>query len=211
MKTTLMIYIVIGVLTVVPLLLYNIRKIWVKNPPEPVHFKPVRCGVILLIAAFIVTFLTCSYQATLRNRYEIALQDLAAQHAQVLTGQQSEADFLRFIEEHSTASGKESAAKVDLKAAGTGDTAAFQLSSACRPPYWKDKEGFEQVDVDDSDSPLYLMYRIKVGETMTSYALRLRQTEEGWKYDWIGEANEQQQDIIEMPSILNGKWYTVSR
>lgn len=211
MKTTLMIYIVIGVLTVVPLLLYNIRKIWVKNPPEPVHFKPVRCVVILLIAAFIVTFLTCSYQATLRNRYEIALQNVAEQHAQVLTGQQSEEDFYRFFEEHGTAAGKESVAKIDLKAAGTGDTVAFQLSSACRPQYWKDKEGFEQVDIENSDNPLYLMYRIKVEDKLTYYALRVRQTDDGWKYDWIGEANDQQQKAIEMPSVLNGKWFTVSR
>ena len=85
MKTTLMIYIAMGVLTVVPLLLYNIRKIWVKKPPEPVKFNPVRCVVIVAIAAFIVTFLVNSYHATLRNRYEIATERVAQLHAEVLT------------------------------------------------------------------------------------------------------------------------------
>lgn len=210
MNTTLMIYVVIGVLTVVPLLLYNIRKIWVKNPPEPVRFRPARCVVIVLIAAFIVTFLTCAYQATLRNRYEISLQNLATQHARLLTGQQSETEFRRFIEENGTDAVSASLEQADLMAVGTADTVEFQLSSACRPQIWQGKEGFEQAEVESSDNPLYLMYRLKAGEKQAFYALRLRQTGDGWKYDWFGEANEQQQKTIEMPTELNGKWYTVN-
>lgn len=210
MNTTLMIYVVIGVLTVVPLLLYNIRKIWVKNPPAPVRFRPVRCVVIVLIAAFIVTFLTCAYQATLRNRYEIALQNLATQHARLLTGQQSEAEFRRFVEENGTDSVSAGLEQTDLMAVGTADTVEFQLSSACRPQIWQGKEGFEQAEVESSDNPLYLMYRLKAGEQQMFYALRLRQTGDGWKYDWFGEANEQQRKTIEMPTELNGKWYTIN-
>lgn len=210
MNTTLMIYVVIGVLTVVPLLLYNIRKIWVKNPPAPVRFRPVRCVVIVLIAAFIVTFLTCAYQATLRNRYEIALQNLATQHARLLTGQQSEAEFRRFVEENGTDSVSAGLERTDLMAIGTADTVEFQLSSACRPQIWRGKEGFEQAEVENSDNPLYLMYRLKAGEQQMFYALRLRQTGDGWKYDWFGEANEQQRKTIEMPTELNGKWYTIN-
>lgn len=210
MNTTLMIYVVIGVLTVVPLLLYNIRKIWVKNPPAPVRFRPVRCVVIVLIAAFIVTFLTCAYQATLRNRYEIALQNLATQHARLLTGQQSETEFRRFVEENGTDSVSAGLEQTDLMAIGTADTVEFQLSSACRPQIWQDKEGFEQAEVESSDNPLYLMYRLKAGEQQMFYALRLRQTGDGWKYDWFGEANEQQRKTIEMPTELNGKWYTIN-
>lgn len=210
MKTTLMIYIAMGVLTVVPLLLYNIRKIWVKNPPEPVRFKPVRCVVIVAIAAFIVVFLVNGYHATLRNRYEIALERVAEMHAEVLTGQQTEQAFWDFLKENGTDAIRENLEKTTLTEPGEGATVQFQLSSACRPQLWRNKEGFPQVETQGSDSPLYLMYRMKAGGESRYYALRLAQTDEGWKYDWFGKATEQQIKTIEIPSELNGKWYTVN-
>ena len=41
MKTALFIYILLGVLSIVPLVAFNIRKIWVRRPPDPIRFKPV--------------------------------------------------------------------------------------------------------------------------------------------------------------------------
>ena len=54
MKTALFIYILLGVLSIVPLVAFNIRKIWVRRPPDPIRFKPFRFGVILVICLFIV-------------------------------------------------------------------------------------------------------------------------------------------------------------
>lgn len=210
MKTTLMIYIAMGVLTVVPLLLYNIRKIWVKKPPEPVKFNPVRCVVIVAIAAFIVTFLVNSYHATLRNRYEIATERVAQLHAEVLTGQKTEQDFWDFLKENGSSTLQQDAA-VDLLAPGQADSVQFMLSSACRPQLWQGKDGFEQVTTQSNESPLYLMYRIKSDGKASYYALRLVQTDDGWQYDWFGVASENQQNTIEIPSELNGKWYTVKK
>lgn len=210
MKTALIIYIAMGVLTVVPLLLYNIRKIWVKVPPDPVAFKPVRCVVILAIAVFIVVFLINSYQATLRNRYEIAVERVAQMHAEVLTSKWDEQEFWDFLEENGTPEMADDLKRTDLFTPGRADTVQFQLSSACRPQFWKDNEGFEQAEVVNNDNPLYLMYCLKAnGDESYYYALRVVQTDDGWKYDWFGEASEQQQNVIEMPSELNGKWYTV--
>ena len=67
MKTALLIYILLGVLSIVPLIAFNIRKIWVKRPPDPVRFKPVRFGVILVLCLFLGTFLTVSYQMTMKS------------------------------------------------------------------------------------------------------------------------------------------------
>ena len=49
MKTALMIYIAMGVLSIVPLILFNIRKIWVRRPPDPIQFKASRFCVILVL------------------------------------------------------------------------------------------------------------------------------------------------------------------
>lgn len=211
MKTALIIYIAMGVLTVVPLLLYNIRKIWVKNPPEPVHFKPVRCVVILFIAVFIVVFLVNGYHATLQNRYEIALERLAQEHAEVITGQQNDEEFWQFLQENGTQEIQEDLSNTDLHLLEEADTVEFLLSSACRPQIWEGQEGFEQVEVIDRDNPLYLMYCLRSDGQEAYYALRVVNTDDGWKYDWFGQASEQQIKEIDMPSSLNGKWYQVSR
>jgi hypothetical protein len=55
------------------------------------------------------------------------------------------------------------------------------------------------------------MYRIKSDGNASYYALRLVQTDDGWQYDWFGVASENQQNTIEIPSELNGKWYTVKK
>lgn len=82
MKTALMIYIAMGVLSIVPLILFNIRKIWVRRPPDPIQFKASRFCVILVLCIGIGTFLYAGYQATIHNRYEIATERFAQQHAQ---------------------------------------------------------------------------------------------------------------------------------
>ena len=78
-----LIYILLGVLSIVPLIAFNIRKIWVKRPPDPVRFKPVRFGVILVLCLFLGTFLTVSYQMTMKNRFEIFLEKVATEHSRV--------------------------------------------------------------------------------------------------------------------------------
>ena len=57
MQATLMFYIVVGILTVVPLLLFNINRVFVRKKPEPMKINWVRGVVILLLCAFIVFFL----------------------------------------------------------------------------------------------------------------------------------------------------------
>lgn len=208
MQTTLMIYIVMCVLTVVPLILYNIRKIWVKQVPQGVKFNPARCVVIGLISALIVVFLCCGYNATLHNRYEIALERLATAHAEVVTGQRDEADFWQLLQENGTGDIADDLQKIDLSA-GAAKSVRFQLSSACRPQYWQDSDLFVQASVDGDDNPLYLMYRLEFGGKQALYTVRVRRTGDGWRYEWFGAGNEEQAKVIGLPSEINGKWYTV--
>lgn len=68
------IYIAMALVSIVPLILFNIRRIWVRRPPEPMKFKPVRFTVILLICVGLGGFLFAGYQVTLHTRYEIATE-----------------------------------------------------------------------------------------------------------------------------------------
>lgn len=209
MKTTLAIYITMGVLFIAPLILFNIRKIWVKKPPDPVRFKPGRFVFITLATAFIVTFLVTAYQQTLKNRYEIAIERAAEQHAEAIVGNQSMEEFRAFVLEHGTDRVAESLETTEFPDYGDVSEARFQLSSWCIPKYWEGKEEFEQVEKLSDENPVYIMYRMTAGGRQDFFALRMVKTEDGWKYDWFGNPTEEQRKIIKEPNEKNGKWFTV--
>lgn len=210
MKATLMLYIVMGALFIVPLVLFNVRKIWVRKPPEPVKFKWGRFTFIVLFSAFIVFFLVCAYRSTLANRYEIPTEQIATKHAEMLTGRITKEEFRQFVIDNGTENVAASFDATDFSALPAAEEAKFQFSSWYVPRYWEDEEGFEGVEVIDEENPAYLQYLMQIGEQRAYYVIRLRRTEDGWKYDWIGNATEAHSDIIKMPSEINGKWYTVT-
>ncbi len=210
MKTTLMIYILMGFLFLVPLIGFNIRKIWVKKTPDPIRFNLSRFIVILLLCALIVAFLMVAYQQTMKNRPEIAAEKLAIEHGDVLMGQQDWEDFKAFVKENGT---ENVAAVLDemepLQSVDGLTSISLQISKWCTPKYWKEDENFEQVEILSDENPVYMMYMMQIGGEDVYYAFRMVETEDGWKYDWFGEANEGQRKKIEMPSRKNGKWYTL--
>lgn len=208
MKTTLMIYILMGFLFLVPLIGFNIRKIWVKKAPDPVKFNLPRFIVILLLSVFILVFLVVAYHQTMKNRPEIAAEKLAIQHGDVLLGRQSWEDFKAFVTENGT----ENVSAVlenmtPVQPIENTTTIPFQISKWSIPKYWVDNESFEQVAVISDENPVYMMYMMQIGGEDVYYAFRMVETEDGWKYDWFGEANEGQIKVIKMPSKKNGKWY----
>lgn len=209
MKNTMIVYITMGLLTVVPLILFNIRKIWVRRPPEPLKFRPVRFCVILLLCAALIGFLVLSYNTTLENRYEIALERLAEKHGEMLKGSTSAEELRAFVMEHGTEQVAESFDAATLGAAGSGSTVRFQLSDRSLPKYWTDVPEFDQPAQVENENPIYAMYVLESNDELQYFAVRMTMTDEGWKYDWFGNANEQHQKIIKMPTLKNGKWYTV--
>ncbi len=208
MKTALFIYILLGVLSIVPLVAFNIRKIWVRRPPDPIRFKPVRFGVILVICLFIGTFLTVSYQMTMKNRFEIFLERVATEHSRVLVGDQSWDDFKAFVLENGSDGVGEGLDEIP-EPASSCDEVRFQISKEYTPKYWNGAEGFATVEDVEDNNPRYLMYKLAAGDETRYYALRLRRIGEDWVIEWFGEANDIQIKKISMPSEINGKWFTV--
>lgn len=212
MKETLLIYIVIGVLFIVPLLAFNVRRIFVKKAPDPLKINVVRGVVILLLAGFIAFFLVEAYGYTIHNRYEIAIERVAEKHGEYLTGRITQEDFRAFLEENGTERVLETFDQADLSVPAQADQVRFQLSSQYTPKYWQDNEAFEQTDVVDGENPVYAMYLLQVGDQKEYFVIRMRQTKErGWIYEWFGNASEEQQGAIRMPTEKNGKWYTVRK
>lgn len=210
MQATGIFYITLGLLTVLPLILFNLRRIFVKKPPAPLKINWARGAVVLLISGFLVFFLFSAYTVTLHERYEITLEQVAEKHAEYLLGKESAEDFQRFLTENGTESIGASFDSLELGSAASDKTVKFQLSNWCIPKYWQGVDGFEQVEVLSEENPIYLMYLLEYDGQQAYYAIRMVETEDGWLYDWIGKANEQQQKTIKMPTQKNGKWYTVT-
>ncbi len=208
MQTTLTIYIVIAVLFLLPLVGLNIRRIWVKKAGEATVFNLGRCIGISLISVICLLFLYGSYRTTLTNRPEIALEKIAQAHAKLSLGISSQDEFSAYLNSISDAQ-----MVVDLEPvpAATGNKVRFQLSKRCLPKYWKDKETFFIPSQIEDENPIYMSYFLEIDGEQIYYAVCLRKIDTGWKLCWIGEANEDHIKLIEMPSIRNGKWYSVSK
>lgn len=212
MKATLLLHIVIGVLFILPLLLFNIRRIFVRKPPEPMRFNWLRCIVILAIAGFIAFFLVCSYQTTMHNRYDIAIERIAEKHAEYLVGLCAKEEFYAFVEENGTDAVGDSLESADLSGLKEGEEEArFQISDWLIPRYWEENEDFPQTEVLGDENPVYLLYRMETGGEQELYLVRMVMTEEGWKYDYFSLATEEQISAMNrhLPSERNGKWYVV--
>ena len=194
MQATWIFYIAVAFLTVVPLLLFNIPRVFVKKPPEPLKINWVRMIVIMLLSGLILLFLATAYTATMHERYEIALEDAATHHAKVLVGDKDSWEaYKSFLVENGTDNVAASFDALELDKVDCTDKVGFQLSSWCIPKYWDDVEGFEQVDVINAENPVYVMYLLEYNGEQQYYVLRMVNTDDGWLYDWIGNANDQQQ------------------
>ncbi|MCL2489008.1 MAG: hypothetical protein FWE80_10025 [Oscillospiraceae bacterium] len=217
MTNTIIIYIALGILTVIPLFLFNIRRIWVRKPPEPPRFNLPRFCVITAICAVIIAFLYTAAETTFRIRFEITTERLARSFCEMIIGESSEEEFYGFVEEHGTEKVRQSLEKLEYPDIARGKNMYFQISEQCIPKYWQNVEGFEQVPVIGEENPLYVMFvlypekPVNIDKNKLFYcAARMVKDEDGWKYDWIGNPTEKQLTVIKMPTLLNGKWYGVS-
>ena len=101
-------------------------------------------------------------------------------------------DFEAFLMENGTEYMEGSLDKMDFPDYGDVSEARFQLSNWCIPRYWTENEAFEQVPVLGDENPVYILYRMTAGERNDLFLVRMRNTDDGWKYDTIEMATEEQ-------------------
>ena len=118
-------------------------------------------------------------------------------------------DFRQFILDNGTGEVADSFDNTAFPEIGQASHIRFQISRQCVARFWEGKEGFEQAELESDDNPIYVMYRMEADGEQFYIAMRLRRINDNWKYEWIGNATEQQISTIEMPTVDNGKWFTV--
>lgn len=173
-------------------------------------------GLFLLVfSAFLVFFLVCAYRTTLESRYEIAVERIAEQPRVHADGRSNGGGFPEnTCQDNGTENVSESLEAADLTDLPvSGSQARFQISNWLTPKYWEEDDAYAKTEKLDDENPVYVMYRMESGGQRKLYTVRMRKTDDGWKYDWFGNATEEQIKSMEkgrrLPQETNGKWYTV--
>ncbi len=75
----------------------------------------------------------------------------------------------------------------------------------------EEDDAYAQTEKLGDENPVYIMYRMEAGGQRSLYTVRMRKTDDGWKYDWFGNATEEQIKSMEKGRRLPSEtdWYVV--
>lgn len=191
MKETVIIYIIIWLLVVVPLILFNLRRMFHREPPE--HKLRIRWKFFSIIAVVFVlssVFLYFSAVNTLTARYEIATERYVTVHANYLLGNTTEQEWEQQTAQLETSDYAAHHSDTSLGSYNSAQTVKFQIGDRIVPKYYQDEDVFPQTDIIDDENPVYVMYLIDIDGQREYYYLRLIQQEDhSWLVDAHAKAN----------------------
>ena len=215
MQTAKMIYLVILILLIVPLILFNIKRMSVKQLGSK---RRIKWGVVIVIAVlstFISGVLFAAYKVTVDTRYELAAERYIDLHAEYVTGQITYDEYIAKTAPMRTIGADTSTLKDQLATSdGTAKKAVrFQISSWIIPKYFTDIPSLPAVSVIDNENPVFLIYRFDDASVVSYYLIEMVWSDAGgWKIAYHIKASDAQVKKGEsnLPSIKNGKWFYIS-
>lgn len=217
MQTTKFIYIMMGVLFILPLIGFNIKRIITRRPDRSLRIKWPFLGFIVAFSVLLITFLAIAYQTTLFIRYEIAAERYINYHAEYATGQISLEEYIAATDKLRVEPLEAGQAENLLALAGAPTKAVrFQFSDSILPEAYKDWAELPTIDLVDKENPIWIIYSIDNAKTQQYYLICLRWSEtEGWKILEHVLAPEDFQNALPgikpyIPNAKNGKWFYVS-
>ncbi len=213
MQTTLLIYVVIWVLIVVPLVGFNVKRTYVKRYPDKPKIRWGYCAFLAGLSLLLSLFLFGAYQVTISSRYELAAERCIDIHAEYLAGKIDYDEYMdraracRTPEADTTDFDNELSSENGIATSGI----RFQISSWIIPKYYQDDDAFPKTDVIDANNPVYVLYLMDDHSKQTYYTLRMIKESDGWKIDYQAPATEAQIKAAKsaLPSQVNGQWFTV--
>ena len=211
MKTTQVIYWVIWLLIVLPLVLFNIRKILVKEPLQKLKIRWKTFVIVLVCIILSSVFLFSAYRVTITTRYEIAAERVITAHAKYLLGSYDYNGFKAELQEQSSEQYQNTIKEEDFFT-GKAQTVRFQIGDWIIPKYYTDKDVLPSTTVLNNENPVYIFYLLEHDGKRDYYYMRLvRQENHSWRVDAHSPASEEQLDTYRknLPSTESGKWFTV--
>lgn len=211
MKTTLIVYLIFWLMIVVPLICFNIKKMWIKEPGEHRRFNWKVFITVAVVFVLTSAFLFSAYRVTTRVRYEITAEK-----------------YLMLQGEHLTGSRPVEQLENELKAMqtteyNTEDQAIFSYASANQVRFqigdqitakYAAKGYLPEPDEAERENTIYTICLLDIDGRQAYYYLRMiRQSDDTWKIDSVAVATEEQ-ILANQKTFANketGIWYTVTR
>jgi len=212
MQTAKLVYLIMWVLMAVPLIGFNIKRMYVKKFGEKRRIKIPFVLFIAALAAFISVFLFYAYKVTVDTRYELAAERYIDLHAEYATGRLTYDEYEKLSAGLQTDGADTQAFADELRAsAGDADSVRFQIGDWITPKYYEDDEAFPKTTVIDKENPVFLMYRFEEGSEQAFYLIEMVWSDGGWKIAYHAPATDEQYESAKktLPSEINGQWFTV--
>ncbi len=211
MKTTLIVYLVFWLMIIVPLICFNLKKMWIKQPGEPkrFHWKVfITVAVVFVLAS---AFLFSAYRVTMRVRYEITAEQYLQYQGEYLTGIRDEDELQNQIASLQTAD-FDFESQPSL-AYASAQQVRFQIGDQITAKYAA-RGYLPEPDEANEDNIIYTFCLVDVdGQQAYHYLRMIRQSDDSWKIDAFVPASEQQITANQryFANAETGIWYTVSK
>lgn len=216
MQTTLYVYLIMWTMIVLPLLVFNVKRMSIKRLGEK---RRPKWGFISFVAVFIVlvsVFLYSAYTYTIKARYELAAERYISLHAEYITGQITYEAFLAKTSDLRTSDADTSHLQDELALSNdaTPKSVQFQIGNWITPKYYLENDLYPDTTPIDEQNPVFLWYRMNDAESSTIYLIEFVWSDtNGWQVAHHARATEEQANTSEvknsLPSLINGKWYRI--
>jgi len=221
MQTAKLIYISIAVLTILPLIVFNIKRFTVRKEGE--NPRPnIKAIVMVLLASIILgLFLFTHYRFTINYQPQLVLERFINSYSLVISSEIGQDEFFKRVENISTsefmAEKDKMLEQIRLDSKDRTGSIRFQLGEIIYPKYYLAQDIFPKLDgVKENDrKPIYMLAMLEIDGSREYYILLLDQDESGNRW-LINSFNKASQEIIDYASRYNfmkseyaNKWFKV--
>ena len=208
MKTTFVVYLLFWLMIAVPLICFNLKKMWVKAPGEPRRFNWKVFTTVAVVFVLSSAFLFSAYRVTLRIRYEITAEEYLRLQGEYLAGNRSEETLLDEISALQTADCSDDGQKIF--GYGAARQVRFQIGDQITAKYAA-RGYLPEPDAQQRDNTIYIFCLLELDGQQSYYYLRMiRQSDDSWKIDAIAAASEEQISANQkyFANAETGIWHT---
>lgn len=211
MKTTLIVYLIFWLMIAVPLLCFNLKKMWIKEPGEPRRFNWKIFITVAVVFVLSSAFLFSAYRVTIRIRYEITAEKYLQLQGEYVMGNRPAEQLENELKNIQTLEYNAEGQAVFSYA--SAKQVRFQIGDQITAKYAA-KGYLPEPDEANRDNTIYTFCLLDIDGQQTYYYLRMiRQSDDTWKIDLVAVATEEQVSANQkyFANTETGIWHTVTK
>lgn len=212
MKTTGIVYLVFWLMITVPLICFNLKKMWIKNPGEPKRFNWKVFTVVTVVFVAASAFLFSAWRVTLNIRYEITAEQYLSAQGEYYTGSRPQEELQKELEAFVTADFDSAQDNASFPYGEAGQV-KFQIGDQINAKYAA-KGSLPEPSKEQWDNTIYAFYLLDVDGQQSYYYLRMIcQEDDRWLIDCNVKATEEQVAANQkyFANAETGIWHTVEK